>query len=244
MKVALVCVAKDEENYIKEWVDYHIKLGFDHIFIFENDWNCELDCDYITKQHYQGRGKQVEMYNTFIQQNTKYDWAAFLDIDEFLVLKKHKNVKNFISEYSEYNSIGINWCLFGNNNLNSVENNDYSVIKRFTKKQKTFDSHIKSIVNLSKKIGFSNPHHPNIEWVDTNFKINEGPFNVNGSIDVAQINHYFCKTIEEFNKKINRGRASSPNNLTIDKFEPHNKNEEEDLTAYNFFYDNNNLLNP
>lgn len=244
MKVALVCVAKDEDNYIKEWVDYHIKLGFDHVFIFENDWNCELDSDYITKQSYTGRGRQVEMYNSFIQNNSEYDWAAFLDIDEFLVLKKHKNVKDFILDYSEHNSIGVNWCLFGDNNLNSVENNNFSVIQRFTKKQKNFDSHIKSIIKLSKNIGFSNPHHPNTKWVDTNFKINEGPFNVNGSIDVAQINHYFCKTIEEFNKKINRGRASSPNNLTIDKFEPHNKNEEEDLTAYNFFYDNNNLLNP
>ena len=37
MKIALVCIAKNEDNYIKEWITYHKKLGFDDIFIYEND---------------------------------------------------------------------------------------------------------------------------------------------------------------------------------------------------------------
>ena len=36
MKVALVCIAKEEDNYIQEWIDYNKKLGFDDIIIYQN----------------------------------------------------------------------------------------------------------------------------------------------------------------------------------------------------------------
>lgn len=34
MKVALFTLAKDEDNYIEEFLDYYIKLGFDDIFVY------------------------------------------------------------------------------------------------------------------------------------------------------------------------------------------------------------------
>ena len=34
MKIALVCLAKNEDFYIDEWIKYHTKLGFDHIYIY------------------------------------------------------------------------------------------------------------------------------------------------------------------------------------------------------------------
>ena len=37
-KIALVCFAKNEDLYLQEWIDYHIKLGFDDIHVFQNDW--------------------------------------------------------------------------------------------------------------------------------------------------------------------------------------------------------------
>jgi len=88
-------------------------------------------------------------------------------------------------------------------------------------------------------------HNPTSVWVNTEKEKKIGPFNINGSIDIAQINHYFCKTNEEFNEKIKRGRADHPTSIrTIDEYEHHNRNEVEDLTAYNFMYnDNNNILN-
>jgi len=37
-KIALVTMAKDEDFYLQEWIDYHLKLGFDDIFIYQNNW--------------------------------------------------------------------------------------------------------------------------------------------------------------------------------------------------------------
>jgi len=41
MTTALVCIAKNEDHYIEEWIAYHLKLGFDHIFIYAYNWEFE-----------------------------------------------------------------------------------------------------------------------------------------------------------------------------------------------------------
>lgn len=244
MKVALVCIAKNEDNYIQEWIDYNKKIGFDDIFIYQNDWRWSGFSENVFKIELDGKNKQLIAYNSFLNQyKDEYNWVAFFDIDEFLVLKKHKNIKEFLTDYSDFDSIGINWVLFGNNGHKNV-NLEYSVIKRFTKRQSDVNQHIKSIVRLNKNISMLT-HNPTSVWVNTEKEKKIGPFNINGSIDIAQINHYFCKTNEEFNEKIKRGRADHPTSIrTIDEYEHHNRNEVEDLTAYNFMYnDNNNILN-
>ena len=242
MRVALVCIAKNEDNYIQEWVNYNKKLGFDDIFIYQNNWRCSIDEPNVIKIEYDGVNRQIPCYNEFINNYKEdYDWVAFFDVDEFLVLKKHKNIKEFIFDYKDHNGIGINWVLFGNNGLSEI-NDEYSVVKRFTKCQSKPDEHIKTILNL-KSPNFMNVHAPNREIVDTNHRKFSGPFNYEGLIDVAQINHYFCKTKEEFEFKCNRGRADISVGRNLNEFERHNFNEITDLTALNFLYGNNNILN-
>jgi hypothetical protein len=34
MKTALACIAKNEDNYIDEWIKYHTKIGFDFIYVY------------------------------------------------------------------------------------------------------------------------------------------------------------------------------------------------------------------
>ena len=148
MKIALVCIAKNEDDYIQEWVNYNKKLGFDDIFIYQNDWICQIDEPNLIKIEFNGLNQQTNAYNNFIQNyHNNYDWVAFFDVDEFLVLKKHNNIKEFIMDYDEYSSIGINWVLFGDNDLNSVDNN-YEVLSRFTKRQSSINPHIKSIIKF------------------------------------------------------------------------------------------------
>jgi hypothetical protein len=239
MKIALVCIAKNEDNYIQEWVDYNKKLGFDKIFIYENDWRCSIEDPMVIKIPFDGISMQRLAYNDFIKNNKEYTWAAFFDCDEFLVLKKHKNIKDFICEYAEYPAVGINWVLFGDNNLNGVVGDDYSVLKRFTMREIAVNQHVKSIVKLTPKL-IMDVHNPlNIPFINTHKKWFSGPFNYNLSDSIAQLNHYFCKTKEEFIKKCDRGRADTNYKRMIAEFESrgHNKNEIVDMAAYNFFHD-------
>ena len=254
MNTALVCIAKNEENYIDEWIKYHIKLGFSKIFIYENDWryNGEFkNSDYIKLIEFDGKLKQIPAYNHFIKTYYKeYDWAGFIDVDEFIVLKQDKNISSFLEKYNEYKSVGLNWSMFGSNNLKF--NGEYSVIKRFLKCHKKLIEEIKCFINFKKaedKLIFTtnNPH--NILNRDCTITVDKqkyinGPLNKHNleNREIAYLNHYYTKTKDEWDTKISRGwpiQSSLTKEYTDSLFEKRNLNEYnefEDLTAYNFMF--------
>jgi hypothetical protein len=239
MKVALVCIAKNEDNYIQEWVDYNLKLGFDHIFIYMNNWRTDIEHPQVTKIEFDGVSQQRNAYLNFTtHRKHDYDWAAFFDVDEFLVLKKHKVVQDFVQDYNNHVGIGINWYMFGNNGHTEVIDNEYSQIKRFTKRGSVMNEHVKTILNcrINSTMDIHNPY--NLRITSPNRVLFQGPFNRNTNDEIAQINHYYCKTRLEFIEKCDRGRADSPmyRNTYEINYPPHNQNDVEDLWAYNFMY--------
>jgi len=239
MKVALVCIAKDEDNYVEEWVDYNKKLGFDEIIMYENDWSCKVDRPFLSKIQFPGLHKQMEAYNHFLTHfRNDYDYVAFLDCDEFIVLKKHQNIKEFLTEYDNPYGIGINWQFFGANGKLNKEGD--SLIKQFTLKQKDVDQHIKTILKMNSGGYMSLPHNPNTPLMDTNGKIFTGPFNKEGSIDVIQLNHYHHKTYEDWLIRCKRGQSDFCPTKTPEQWEEEKFIfcDVEDLMAYNFMYNN------
>ena len=45
MKSAIRAIARNEEDYLLEWINYHLNLGFDHIFLCDNN-NLENESTY------------------------------------------------------------------------------------------------------------------------------------------------------------------------------------------------------
>jgi len=251
MKTAVVCIAKEEAQYIDEWIEYHHKLGFDHFFIYENDWDYSIDKSYVTTIPFNGKHQQMPAYTHFLNQyRTKFNWATFIDCDEFIVLKKHSNIKDFIKEYDNPFGIGINWQCFGSNGkLERDPNSPNSLIKQFTLRQEGVNKHIKTIMNLASQGYMVYPHNPNTRLMDTNRNFFRGPFNPKGDISVAQINHYHYKTFEDWKIRCKRGQADHAPAKTLDKWEKDKKSctQLEDKWAYNFMYkedknDNSNIL--
>lgn len=209
MKVVLVCIAKNEDYYLDEWLEYNYKLGFDRIIMYENNWRCSLEKDYLTKIPFDGDVKQLPAYNDFVSKNKEFNWVAFIDCDEFITLLKHSNIKDFIRDYQEYDGIALNWHLFGSGGKRKRSCN--SLIKQFKYRGASVDQHVKVIMNLKSKFKMLNPHRPNIPVADTNKKLFKGPFNVGGPADVAYINHYYWKTREDYIIRCERGRATTIN---------------------------------
>lgn len=238
MKVALCCIAKDE-IYIQEWLDYNFKLGFDHIFIYQNDWRCSIEHPNITKINYDGENKQNAAYNDFINTYSNYyDWAAFIDCDEFIVLKKHNNIKELILDYVNQPGININWKMFGN--MDKMKREGDSLIKQFTKSQTGTNEHIKQILNLSVKHRFGNPHFTNYYTMNVNGNMVGGPFNHKGSDNVSYIAHYYHKSYEDWELRIKRGRADARNTVNRALTEWHEKhyndNDVDNFDVMNFMY--------
>ena len=103
MKTALVAIGRRENQYAREWVGHHLALGFDHIYIYDNNHEGEehfetVLSDYVADgsvtviwDYRDLEGVQRHAYNDAYKQLSKdYDWIAFFDFDEFLFLPDGK----------------------------------------------------------------------------------------------------------------------------------------------------------
>lgn len=227
---SVCCIAKQEHTYIEEFVAYHLSIGFEHVYIYDNGEPDDEPLSVYLKAYtpkyctfiiYPGPTRQIPAYQHFIKRYaSESEWVAFIDIDEFIVLPKHPNIQEFLAEYGKnIKSIGMNWYMFTNNG--HIKKPPGFVIENYT--QSCFNQHIKSLVHSSVFKGqnvksFGCLH--NITGLAK--RLNDGstisgPFN-NLSHEhndgVIRLNHYWCKSYEEYIDKMNRGRADHVNKRT------------------------------
>jgi Glycosyl transferase family 2 len=230
-RAALCVIAIDEEAYLQEFVDYHLALGFDLIHIMDNSDNFDLeqfaqgkDCR-VKVEHFPGPVKQFLAYaecSARLIAEGNYGWVAFYDVDEFLILKKHRNVIDFLEEYVPSGSLAVNWRFFEMSGKKVYE--PLPVTKRFQYRlpdEAEINYHIKSIVRLSslntkEMKRWDNPHffplvHGAYQY-DTNGTRVEGPYNPGGKVDVVALYHFSFKSMKEYVAKRNRGRSDVPRN--------------------------------
>lgn len=238
----LVAIAKNEDYYIEEWIQYYLKLGFDYIIIYTDNWSFSYDHKQVTiiPQNLDVTNRQVYAYNQFLKDyEGKYEWVAFFDIDEFLVLNQHNNIKAFLREYNGFYAVGINWAIYGNNFLDKFDKDNPSVLKRFTRRSKKdffINHHVKCIRhNTCPKT--QDVHAPKSIWVTTQKENRKGSTNKLVNYSVAQLNHYFTKSKEEWDNKIKRGRATVDFKRKQDEYKYYaNRNEILDTNARLFLY--------
>jgi hypothetical protein len=248
----IVAIAKLEKPYIEEWVKYHLSLGFLYIVLYDNE-DVPTYKNMLKKYsnrviviHYPGRGKQYAALNHFVNNFIRVPsitHVIHMDIDEFIVLKKHTHINDFIKSYIKGNcaGIGINWKFFGSSNQTKYTNKP--VTFRFTKCQKGMNNHVKTLFDKKKMSGYyTNVHYiktiPNYYIKSTKGNNIVGPFNSNHDDSVIQLNHYKTKTLEEFKKARTRGRADFAHMVKEDinkSFKQFNRNEVTDLTAFNTY---------
>ena len=131
MRVAVCAMAKNEQLYIKDWVDHYLKLGFDKIYIFDNDEK-DKPKELLIK-NILPKNNRVEIFNIrgvnyerlqhdiyshfYFQYNREFDWCFFCDIDEFLF--GIKEIHSFLERpyFRTAKQIRVKWKLFGDDNL-------------------------------------------------------------------------------------------------------------------------------
>jgi hypothetical protein len=251
----IVCIAKLETDYIEEFVRYHLALGFKRIYIYDNEDVPLYEeflkdyKDYLKVTHYPGnnfhKGVQYMALDHFIKHfmhNDGITHVAHIDVDEFISLKRHETIQDFISEFlvGDCAGIGMNWRFFGSSHLK--EKSTVPNTLRFTKCGAQANEHIKTIFRTDCFQGFATCHdiitHNNTKVKSTSGKVIHGPHNHELTIDVVQLNHYKCKTLPEFRHIRTRQRADVPGNIVEDVdglFRFFDMNDQEDLTAFHFY---------
>lgn len=254
-KIAVCLIAKDERRYLLEWMAYNLVLGFDEILVYDNDSvdgtrrlveqasEANRRIRHVPWPGMPGRSPQVTAYNHALG-NTDADWIAFIDADEFIVLREHDTIGEFLAGFDEAaGAVCLHWRLFGSSGHAAYA--DDLVIRRFTRCDRSYNSHVKSIVRRSCMAQM----HIHVGRLSSGIYVdaNGAPVTPGYCVEPvpsrhpASINHYVLKSAEEYRNKVARGPGGkapdSPDRRA--KFTPefwvdHDRNDVEDTTISRF----------
>lgn len=182
MKIALCLLARLENKYIREYVEYYEKLGFDNIIIYDNnrpeeeDFHDEIG-DYIDNGYvkivkwpvFNGNSQHSSYNDCYYKFKDQYDWIAFFDADEYFVPCKCNTIKEFLLNdlYKDFGAVAIPMKNFDDNDI--LVNNTKTRLDKYTRQCKNdVWRYYKSIVKCNNDIDFfsdisDSAHLPYIE---------------------------------------------------------------------------------
>ena len=239
IKVCICSLGKSENKYIREFTEYYKQHGIDKIFLYDNndingEYFQEVINDYIKNKYieiinFRGKKKvQLVSYRDCYKKNYMFfDWFIFIDIDEFIYLKKYNNIKFYLKnkKFKRCQIIRLNFIYFTDNNLLKYDNRPLK--ERFTmraeyaregKKKNITKPEMKSIIRGKiPKFSIKSIH---MGTFSKRYNICNGFGEkyrgyLKSDFDNYYIIHYFSKSTEEFIYKIKRGDAIFRNKMFI-----------------------------
>ena len=248
--LAVVAVLKCEGPYLKEWLDYHLLAGVDHFYLYDNDSPDNqaevakpyVDAGLVDYIHAPGKAMQMIVYNDAVKRfKFQCRYMAFIDGDEFILPKSNRSIVEVVDEILSADSLAaglaINWQCFGSN---GQETADYSrgVLERFTRraaKDWSGNNQVKTIANPRAIDFIGLPHYAiyfeSLAAVNENGDVVPAEFNKPVTAEKIVVNHYHCKSWEEYAQKSGRGYACATADVEQyprAKFDSMNHNDEFD----------------
>ncbi|MGV3092272.1 glycosyltransferase family 2 protein [Lactiplantibacillus argentoratensis] len=253
--LSVVCIVKNEAPYIEEWLKYHISVGVEHFYIYDNESDDNLTevlkkfDDVITLQSIAGPVRQLDAYNDALNKfsrETKY--LAMIDADEFLYspVGNHKlyPIVDKLFNNTSIGGIAVNWVIYGSSGFEKRPNG--LVTSNFVHRSEDDfykNKFIKTICNPRKVYSFTISHAAN--YFPGYYAVNElgvtVPWASSEQVSISQIriNHYYSKSREEFMKKRARGSGEVLGLRYIEEFDEHDKNDvlDQSMRDYNHAHD-------
>lgn len=244
--VSICAIYKNESCYLKEWIEYHILIGVDHFYLYNNNSSDDylnvlqeyIDKNIVTLIDWEKPQSQMEAYQNCVNSySNETNWFCFIDIDEFIVPNKDNNINDFLKEFCNKPILIVYWKCFGasgiyKRNSNRLVTEDFVLSwGKYTNIGKVFYNTAFSYdIEIFKG---SNMHYM---WARKG-KMKLPPVNVFNKVCIynndhanskdfpIQINHYVTKSLEEYiNKKMKRGGGVHPLGFhNNDYFTEHNE---------------------
>lgn len=218
---AICTVAKDQHADIREWAEYHHKMGAGKIYIFDNLSKSPMldeihdfveagfvEYTYIHRPH--GINLQQYIYDRCLYSyGGDHVFMAFVDVDDFIVVgEPNVSIPQVLCKYEQYGGLSLNVRIFGSSG--HVKRPPGGVISNY---HKCYDNTVvRSVVNTMHTWANKQAHifeykHPFFA-VDVNEHKQTGPFNPGRNqipdkslFSVIFINHYMLKSGEEYQQK-------------------------------------------
>jgi len=241
----IVSIAKNEGLYLKEWIEYHRIIGCSVFYFYDNESNdntYSILKPYIEKGivYYtciKGKAKQLEAYNDAIKKH-RFDcrYMAFIDLDEYLFMEREDSITQIADEILNKSpkgaaGIGLNWAIFGNSNFKIRPQGLITESYIYRSEEAFFtNQHIKTICNPRMVRNYISPHYPMYKLGA--FSVSSdgrkrlwGWFNREVNWANLRVNHYYCKSQEDYLHKIGRGLGDRLGDYDTSKYDLYNRNE-------------------
>ena len=234
--ISICAIMKNEGKNISEWINYHKLIGIEHFYLYDNNSTdntrdlCEAYKDIVTYKLWDYKTPcQLDAYMDCVSlYKEDSEWIAFIDIDEFIV--SEIPLQNLMEDYKDYSALGVNWLIYGSSKHESRP--EGNIIDNFIyRSTEDFDPnrHIKTIANPRKIKSTWNPHsfsYTDGHCVTENKELIDYPLTPTHSSKLIHINHYYCKSKEDFNAKQLRARVDIANaGYDMSDFDLHDKND-------------------
>lgn len=226
MKIALCLIIKDENDYLDEWINYHLSIGIDYFFIYDNNSKIPIKIDEkigkVIVWNHNDIGTQMVAYLNCCKNNKNFDYIGFLDTDEFYVSKTMNIKKDFEqlkNEFGDFDGIGLYWRMYGKPNPYLEKRINVSEYINYH-----YNNHIKSFFNPNKVTGLPNPHFAflNGKYIDENGNKIIGAIGNHTSKNIW-IKHTWTRSISEYKEKLQRGSGDKViRNYTMNNFYEYN----------------------
>ncbi len=205
----IATMVRDDNSYIDEWVDYHMSIGFERVLIYDHKSTIPVEAKWGDRVIV----KRIDVdlpFKEYLHLSTFRDfkpfWMMTCDVDEFLVLLHHKDVRDLLVGYEQFGGLGIPWSMYGSSgHINKPEG-----LVRDNYLWRTVDTpdkqYVKTIANTQYFTNMNDPHFV----YSSRPVVNEAFESFLGSLTssprkICKINHYFTRSYDEWVLKRNRG---------------------------------------
>jgi hypothetical protein len=233
-KISICGIFKNESKFLDEWIRYHLVVGVDHFYLYNNNSN---DTFLNVLQPYIDKGvvdlidwpynhSQMKAYEDCYNKHKNHtNWLAFIDIDEFICPISKNNLKSWICDFNHYPGVAVYWKNFGSNGK-LVHDDEQFVIEQYSQCWPKPSTFTKMFCNMNFSIEkFDHMHIINsivfgIVVPPINQFKNFIKFGINRTTisnkSTIQLNHYWGKSFDTFiENKVKRTDAHQNNDAKM-----------------------------
>lgn len=248
-KIGVVCIIKNEADYIEEWIAFHLVQGVEKIILYDNGSTDSVrrkirkyeEAGLVDFIPYPGKKLQCDVYNDAIMRYRDIlEYMAIIDADEFLFpTNVDDSIVNILDDvFSKSEKIGgciVNWLCYGSSG-HKTKQEGFVIANYINRGDESFEANMnyKTIVRPDKVFSYVCPHYP--YYYKGIYAVNSAGRRVNATMEKGdysrlRINHYFTKSYEEYVEKMKRGKADQNDKRGVEDFYRHDVNDIVDNSA-------------
>lgn len=235
--VSIVSIVKNEEAYIAEWADFHLRAGVRMFYIYDNGstdatvttlrQNLPTENHLVIPWNQQIRGiiNGITLHNQTLAYahavanfGSDYRWMTFIDVDEFLVPKQASSLPEALALLKDYDNISLPWHMYGTSGHKTKPRG--GVLENYVRRHRDPMSTLKGMCNFKCIVDPCRLTSLRVHSMSTDNQRTTAN-DVGKIMDVRhrrnknfysseniQLNHYYTRSEEEFLKKRKKGHIN------------------------------------